>query len=73
MEGKMTYTGIAVFVLAFILKDVASTQEIQATLNAIVKVVADVAVIVGAIMAWYGRWRIYRAKYRDGGTHYGNA
>lgn len=62
-QGKMTYAGIAIFALAFVLKDFATTEEIQTTVDSIIKVVSDVAVIVGTLTAWYGRYRISRARY----------
>ncbi len=69
LEGKMTYVGVVQLVAALIvlspLGQEFSKEELEEAMIAVVNAVAVVMSVVGTFQALYGRYRIYRAKYRN--------
>ena len=69
LEGKMTYVGVVQLVAALIvlspLGQEFSKEELEGAMLAVVNAVAVVMSVVGTFQAVYGRYRIYRAKYRN--------
>ncbi len=63
LNGKMTYLGIAQMGAAYLLKDYASQEEVNAAVSNLFNVVSGVIMFVGFAQAVYGRYRIARAKY----------
>lgn len=65
-QGKMTYLGIAQLAIAYLLKDYASAEEVNAAVSNLVSFVSTVLALAGFVQAVYGRWRIQRARYTVG-------
>lgn len=59
----MTYLGIAKLVLAYVLQDYASREEVDAAVEGIMQAVSSVLAVMGIVEAVYGRFRIARARY----------
>ena len=69
LQGKMTYVGIAQLVASLIvlspLGQEFSKEELEGAMIALVNAVAVVMSVVGTFQAFYGRFRIYKARYRN--------
>lgn len=69
LQGKMTYVGVVQLVAALIvlspLGQEFSNEELEGAMLAVVNAVAVVMSIVGTFQALYGRFRIYKARYRN--------
>lgn len=65
----MTYVGVVQLVAALIvlspLGQEFSKEELEGAMLAVVNAAAVVMSVVGTFQALYGRFRIYRAKYRN--------
>ncbi len=68
LEGKMTYVGIVQLVASLIVLSPIgqefSKEELEGAMFAVVNAVAVVMSVVGTFQALYGRYRIYKARYR---------
>lgn len=63
LQGKITYVGVAVWLLGMLLGDLSNTQEIQSVADNITALLAPISEIVGTVLVIYGRYRIKKAEY----------
>jgi hypothetical protein len=63
LQGKMTYVGVAVWLVGMLLGDLSNAQEVQSVADNIAALVAPISEIVGTFLVVYGRYRIKRAEY----------
>ena len=63
LQGKMTYVGVAVWLVGMLLGDLSNAQEVQSVADNIAALVAPISEIVGTFLVVYGRYRIKKAGY----------